>query len=217
MSSLIVPRSWFEQWREPQDFFLKTDNCMEQFEPDVILGMPGVQHLFDAYVGGFFARIWNDHKPCKVCLVKDSFPDAQLRDADCTLDLEITMADKKDRKMAAEHRRLRELREKGELAAEPTDYEKDREYALEAVPRVCEQKVRKYLGSPASDRRVQANLLIYVNFSTLAGFVLSDNEMADLTERWRCNFLSIWLLCGARLFRPWPTRVALSATSNPLD
>ena len=104
VTNLIVPKSWFETWRQPGDFFRKTDECMGQFEPDVILGMPGVQHLFDAYVAGLFARIWNDYQRCKVRLVESEFPDAQLRDAKGTLDLEITLADRKDRKMALEHR-----------------------------------------------------------------------------------------------------------------
>ncbi len=54
---LIVPKEWFEIWRSPREFFRKTDECMGQFEPDEILSMTGVQHLFDAYVAGLFARI----------------------------------------------------------------------------------------------------------------------------------------------------------------
>ncbi len=57
MPELIVPKEWFEIWRSPREFFRKTDECMGQFEPDEILSMTGVQHPFDAYVAGLFARI----------------------------------------------------------------------------------------------------------------------------------------------------------------
>ena len=82
---------------------------------------------------------------------------------------------------------------------------------------MCRQKVKKYLGSVRSNRRVDAYLLIYVNFSTLAGAVLSDEEMVKLTKPWKDNFLSIWLHCGARIFRSWPSPLAFSATTDPAD
>ncbi len=189
---------------------------MGQFEPDVIFGMTGVQHLFDAYVAGLFARIRNDHRSCEVRLAEGDFPDAQLRDTEGTLDLEITMADGKDRQMAAEHRQIRELRERGEVPTLPIDRERDRGYALEAIPRVCAQKVKKYLGSEQSDLQVPETLLIYINFSTLADPILSDEEMVKLTEPWRHNFPSIWLLCGASIFRAWPSPQTLSALTDPI-
>ena len=114
MTKQVVPESWFKEWRDPRIFYRKVDECMGQFKPDVLLGMSGVQHLFDAFVGGLFARIWNDHSPCEIRLVDDAFPDAELRDADGILGLEVTMADRKDRKMAVEHRERREIRERGE-------------------------------------------------------------------------------------------------------
>lgn len=213
----LTPKPWFEEWREPRDIFLAADHSMELFEPDEILGLAGVQHLFDAYVSGLFARIWNEHSPCEVKLSEGDFPDAQIRDEGGTLDLEITMADKKDRRMAAEHRKLREMREDGELPTLPIDPDEHRQYALEAVPRVCGEKARKYLGSSDTDRQVQAHLLVYVNFPTLAGPVLCDEEMVQITEPWRHNFLSIWLLCGARIFRAWPTPRELTATTDPIN
>ena len=189
---------------------------MSQFAPDEILAMTGVQHLFDAYVAGLFARIWNDHKPCEVKLVSSDFPDARLRDNEETLDFEITMADKKDRKIAAEHRHLREKRERGQVPVLPINSDRDRKYALEAVPRVCRQKVRKYLGRDHSDGLVPTNLLIYVNFPTYAGPTLSDEEMLRLTEPWKDNFLSIYLLCGFRIFQAWPHSDELCAITDPL-
>ena len=97
--SLIVPKRWFENWHQPAEFYRKADDCMGQFESDVILGATSVQHLFDAYVAGLFARIWNDHRCCKVRLAGGDFPDAQLRDEGGVIDLEITMADRKDRRI----------------------------------------------------------------------------------------------------------------------
>lgn len=190
---------------------------MEQYEPDELLGMTGVQHLFDAYIAGLFARIWNDHQSCKVRLVPSNFPDAQCRDDNATLDLEITMADRMDRQMALEHRRLREARERGDITSQPIDRDGDRTYALEAVPRVCSAKAKKYLGKEISDQRVEVDLLIYLNFSTLAGPVLTHEEMVDLTKPWRNNFRSIWLLCGARVFRAWPSPRTFAANTDPFS
>jgi hypothetical protein len=190
---------------------------MGQFKADKILGRPGVQHLFDAYVAGLFARIWNDHHTCSVRLAADQFPDAQLCNANGTLDLEVTMADQKDRRMAVEHRLLREKRERGEVPVQPIDRDRDKMYALEAVPRVCRQKVKKYLGKECSERQVKVSLLIYVNFSNIDGCVLSDGEMEDLTTPWKDNFTSIWLLSGARIFRPWPSRMTMAALSDPIN
>src|SRR5262249_40293936 len=127
-----------------------------------------------------------------------------------------TMADQKDRRMAQEHRLWRERRERGEVAALPIDRDRDREYALEAVPRVCRQKVKKYLGSTETSDRVRVALLIYVNFSNLAGSVLTDEDMKALTEPWRDNFKAIWFLSAVRIFRAWPSALAMQAMSDPL-
>ena len=108
MNRNIAPKTWFEQWRGPREFFRRADECMGEFDPDAILGMPEAQHLFDAYVVGLFARIWNDYHACSVRLVRDTFPDAELRDNSGVLEIEATMADQKDRRMAQEHRLWRE-------------------------------------------------------------------------------------------------------------
>lgn len=213
----LTPKPWFEKWRDPREFFLAADRSMELFKPDEILGLAGVQHLYDAFISGLFARIWNEHSPCDVRLLEDKFPDAQLQHKGGTLDLEITMADRKDRRMAVEHRKLRAMREDGELFTLPFDWDEHRQYALEAVRRVCGEKARKYLGSSDSDRQVQVHLLVYVNFPTFASPVLSNKEMVQITEPWRHNFQSIWLLRGARLFRAWPTPHELTATTDPTN
>lgn len=212
----LVPKSWFEEWHEPRSFFSATSNCMEQFEADEILRMPNVQYLFDAYVVGLFARIWNDHNVCTVRLLPGDFPDAEISDREGKYPIEITLADRANRRMAEEHRLWREQRQRGEPSWRPINREQDREYALEAIPRACRNKVEKYLGSPHSDRAVPVALLLYVNFSTILGPVLTDQEMADLTAPWKGNFTAIWLLCGAIAFRPWPTPSAMSAVSDPL-
>lgn len=212
----LAPKKWFEEWRDPRIFFNATSDCMNQFEADEILRMPNAQYLFDAYVAGLFARIWNDHKSCKVRLLPDDFPDAEISDLDGIHPIEVTLADRADRRMAEEHRIWREQRERGESSSRPIERDKDREYSFEAIPRACRNKAEKYLGSSPSERTVPVSLLLYVNFSTLFGPVLTDEEMVDLTAPWKKNFLAIWLLCGARAFRPWPTPSSMSAVSDPL-
>lgn len=185
---------------------------MEACEPDEILGMPEAQYLRDAYVAGLFGRIWDDHSKCEIQLIDADFPDAQLRDTDHELMLEITIADRKGRRMVLEHR---QRRERGESTVLPIDREQDREHAIEAIPRAIGQKVEKYFGNRISNRRVAADLLLYVNFSTLLGPLLSNNEMVELTRPFAANFNAIWLLLGARIFRPWPTQLTYSALNDP--
>jgi len=168
--------------------------------------------LRDAYVAGLFAEIWEDHHRCEVRLVPalDQFPDAQLREASAPMDFEITIADKHDRRMFAEHREWAEMLKRGQ--SPPVEDTKSRqESAREAIPRVCQEKVRRYFGAPHSDGLVQANLLVYVNL----GAVLLPNEMVKLTEPWRKNFLSIWLLAGSDAVCTWPALQILKAVQDP--
>ncbi|HEY2889479.1 MAG TPA: hypothetical protein VGJ31_02570 [Dongiaceae bacterium] len=97
----------------------------------------------------------------------------------------------------------------------PIDLIRDKERAFEALPRVCRAKAKKYLGTEESSRSINVALLIYLNFSTLLGCVLSDQEIIKLTAPWKNNFASIWILAGARAFRAWPSPAAYPAVSDP--
>jgi hypothetical protein len=143
----ILPKKWLTQWRTPQEFFHATEECLGKFESDESLGRTDLQHLRDAYVVGLFARILNDHFRCWVRLVSDEFPDAQVKCGDRPLDIEVTMADEKNRRMVQEHRQWREQRERGMSTTLPIDPTRDKERAFEAVPRVCRAKAKKYLGT----------------------------------------------------------------------
>jgi hypothetical protein len=214
-----LPRSWFTKWREPRKFFLAARRSAFAFEKvDELLSRPDLQYLREAYVAGLFASIWNDYKACQVRLISDRFPDAEVRDDKDHLMFEVVLADKKGREIAKEHRLHREAEERyGRPILVPMEplntMQKD---ARDAIARACSGKVKKYLGQLDSTRKIDAHLLIAANFNTLHdGPVISHEEMGLITEPWRENFKSIWVLLEVSIYRLWPTRLTMSAINDP--
>ncbi len=187
------PRTWFEEWREPSEFFRAADEGVKTF---FVADKAPLQYLRDAYVAGVFARIWRDDQgPCEVRLVPDAskFPDAQLRARYVCLDLEVTMALKKCKKMFEEWREGRARAKQGEFAPAEA-YEQRRASAREAIPRAVGKKAAKHYAEPPT-------LLVYAD----DGRALSAEEMARLTEPWKNCFAAIYLLCGMDVVMAWPT------------
>jgi hypothetical protein len=189
------PRTWFEEWREPGEFYhaaaegVRTFFCTDTTPP---------QYLREAYVVGVFGWIWRDDRgPCEVrLLAAGGFPDAQLRADGVHLNLEITMALAKDKEMFKEWRELRAKTKRGEII--PAESAEQRAaIAREAIPRVVGQKAAKrYAGS------ARPTLVVYSDDA----LALSDKEeMARLTEPWKDEFEAIYLLCGMDVVRTWPT------------
>jgi hypothetical protein len=94
----IMPRTWFEKWREPGEFYRAADKglailCTELRRNERIKFSPP-QYLVDAYHARMFARIWRDDQgPCKVRLAPEDPPDALLKPTSGSdLNIEITMA-----------------------------------------------------------------------------------------------------------------------------
>lgn len=206
---MIFGRSWFECWRDPQEFFCK---AWEQIKPITPRGPP--QHLRDAYVAGLFARFWNYYRSCEVRLFDGQFPDAQLRESENTSELEIVTADKRDRRTWKEQNELAEMLKRGEFP--PVDCpEKRRNDALEAIPRMVKQKAeRHYSPSP--------NLLVYLMISQtpmVSYPLITVDEMAGLTEPYKNDFKSIWLLSEKEHVRVWPRRkiLAVPTDQDPFD
>ena len=190
------PRSWFEEWREPGEFYRAANEGLQTFFCTDTTPEP---YLRDAYHAGVFARIWRDDQgPCEVRLVPEpeKFPDAQLRSesGDTCLDIEITIARKKGSRMFKE---LRELRELGFVPAE--SLEELQASAREAIPRVVKEKADKRY-SESKD----ITLLVITNGS------LSAEEMARLTEPWKNCFHAICLLSLMDVVMAWPELCVLS-------
>lgn len=188
------PRKWFEEWREPGEFFDAADEGVKTF---FVADRAPCQYLREAYVAGVFARIWRDHcGPCEVQLVpaREKFPDAQLRTGHTCLNLEITMALKKGKMMFKEWRELRAKSKRGEIVmAETTEQRQDS--AREAIPRIVGQKASKQYAGGAP-----TTLLVYTD----DGRALSTQEMAGLTKPWKDSFAAIYLLCGMDAVMAWP-------------
>jgi len=133
-------RSWFECWRDPPEFFT-TAHCKILSIP---LGLSVPNYLGEAYVAGLFARIWSDYSECKVRVRliprPDQFPDSQLDDAGNILDLEIVIADRKERRMFAEHAEWERMRLRGEiplvLSSGEVETQQRQAQAREAISRV---------------------------------------------------------------------------------
>jgi hypothetical protein len=153
------------------------------------------QYLRDGYVAGAFARVWRDDQgSCTVRLVQNEalFPDAQLKIEGACLDLEITMALDKDKKMFEEWSELRDKAKRGEFVLAKT-FEQRRASALEAIPRRCKEKSEKQYATPPT-------LVIHTD----DGLAISAEEMAHLTEPWKDRFAAIYLLCGMDAVMAWP-------------
>ncbi len=194
------PRKWFEGWHEPNAFHRAAHNGVIAFyeaDKDV------PHYLSEAYIAGVFARIWRDDRvQCEVRLVpkEEKFPDAQLRADNACLDLEVTMALKKSKKMFEEWREGRARAKQGEFAPAEA-YEQRRASAREAIPRAVGKKAAKHYAEPPT-------LLVYAD----DGRALSAEEMARLTEPWKNCFAAIYLLCGMDVVMAWPTLRVLRGT-----
>ncbi len=193
------PRKWFEEWREPGEFFDAADEGVKTF---FVADRAPCQYLREAYVAGVFARIWRDDcGPCEVRLVpeREKFPDAQLRIGHTCLNLEITMALRRDKEMFKGWQELRAKTKRGEIVRAETA-EQRQASAREAIPRVVGQKAGKQYAGDAP-----ITLLVYTD----DGRALSAQEMARLTEPWKDRFAAIYLLCGMDAVMAWPKRRVL--------
>lgn len=187
------PRRWFEEWREPGEFYQAANSGLGRLSDENSISSPQHQYLRDAYYAGVFARVWRDDQgPCKVRLIpeRQQFPDAQLRfqSGHPCLDIEVTIARKSGSRMFEEPRELRK-----EGFATVQSIEELEASAREAIPRVVREKAEKHY---SGGKRI--SLLVITNGS------LSAEEMACLTECWRDHFEAIYLLCGMDVVRAWP-------------
>jgi hypothetical protein len=145
-----MPRSWFDSWRDPQKFFRAA------WEQRLLTRCVPPQYIRDAYVAGLFARISHYYIMCEVRLVSKrlEFPDAQLREGEDTIDLEIVIADTRGRPIWKEQQKFLQMYKRGELL--PINCpEKRRNDLLEAIPRVVKQKAERHYAPPP-------NLLVYL-------------------------------------------------------
>jgi hypothetical protein len=198
-----MPRDWFECWRDPSDFF-----CTAWQQIKSTIGSVQPQYIEEAYIAGLFACIWNYHNTCKIRLLADIFPDAQLNVSGHLIDLEIVTADRYGRKRWKEQKEIIESFKRGNLV--PTDCpEKLRDEALSAIPRAVRKKAKRHYSTPP-------HLLVYsmiVQTPEVTYPLFSVDEMAALTEPYKANFESIWVLSGIENVMLWPERKILSVPS----
>lgn len=212
----MILRTWFECWRDPAQFFCTAWEQIRQ------AGNVPPQYLRDAYVAGLFARIWNCHERCEVRLFAepDRFSDAQLRTEHHTMNIEIAIVDKQDRRTWAEHREWVEMSKRGEVL--PADSPEQRfDNAREAIPRILKKKVGHYLGNSAA-KMGSVHLVLYLmqgQTPIVSDPVITADEMELLAKPYNGRFESIWVLRGIENVRLWPERKILAATPghDPFD
>lgn len=203
MCGVQKQRRWFEEWRSPVEFFRAADEGLSRcFVADRV----PPQFLREAYPAGLFACIWQDaREPCRVRLVpqNETFPDAQLKAEDVTLDLEVTMALRMGRRMFEEWRDMRRKFDRGEMILSETSKVR-RAIAREAIPRVVRKKADKHYAVPPT-------LLVLSD----DGRALSAEEMRQLTEPWKDRFAAIYVLSGLDAVKTWPKMAILRAKTPP--
>jgi hypothetical protein len=192
-------RKWFEEWREPSEFFRAADEGVKTF---FVADKAPCQYLREAYVAGAFARIWRDDRgPCEVRLLrKGGSPDAQFKAEGLCLNLEITMALAKDKKMFEEWPEQRAKAKQGQVVL-AQNCEQRQASAREAIPRVIAKKAAKHYAVPPT-------LLIYTD----DGRALTAPELARLTMPWKDRFLAIYFLLGMDVVEAWPVLRVLRGT-----
>jgi hypothetical protein len=180
----IMPRTWFEKWREPGEFYRAADTGLailcKELACDERRKFSPPQYLCDAFHAAWFARVWRDAQgPCKVRLAPEDPPDAQLKPA-----MALPDGYRPYIEMAEVHR-----------ATSPkpitTTDEEHRERRRGAIAAA----VRKKCGKPYP---ADTTLVIVADAS------LSCEEMKRLTEPAKDCFAAIYLLCDMDVVRAWP-------------
>jgi hypothetical protein len=180
------PLIWFEQWRGPSAFL---QEARAGVRACFCAGEDVPHYLSEAYVAGAFAQIWRDARgPGKVRLHRGVFPDAQFRSEGVCLNLEITMALPKEKKMFKEWRESKQ----GQIILAASG-EQRQASAREAIPRVVRRKASKGYAEPPS-------LLVYSDDARS----LTDRELARLTKPWKDKFPAIYILSGMDVVQTWP-------------
>jgi hypothetical protein len=203
-------RDWFECWRDPSVFF-----CTAWQEIKSHIGSSPAQYLEEAYIAGLFARIWHYHANCEVQLLADTFPDAQLKSSGLPFDLEIVTADSPGRRRSEEQREIVESYKRRGVVVVADSPQARRRLALDAIPRAVKEKARRHYS-------MAPHLLVYsmiVQTPEASYPLFSADEMAELTEPYKANFQSIWVLSGFENVMLWPTRKILSVPlyEDPFD
>ncbi len=195
--SVVKPRAWFENWRDPREFHRTAHrSIIAHALKTEATGAQTPQYLSEAFPVGALGVAWGDTlSPCKVRLELESaeFPDAHLSAKDESLLIEVTMALTEGRPLFKELREWEAKFKHGEIVTSLGSQER-RANARKAIPMACMKKVHK-------DYAVPPDLLVYL----VQGADLSIEEQVELTRENHAKFKSVWLLNGLEVVRTWPS------------
>lgn len=200
-----VPPAWFDRWWEPEEFFRAVVNYIGSLpSPDDVVTAPRYQRVREAYVGGFFAMIRDQHAdaPVRVKLEADRFPDVNVRISDSMLLFEVVEVQRPDRRRGDEYREDADRAARGlpprVRSADPLF---EQRAAALGIANALESKAsRHYHPAP--------RLLVYVNLWLISN--MDDTLLNDIREAatpYRDAFPELWLLWKANVIRCWPDPV----------
>ena len=181
------------RWQHPPVF---QDAALRLIDIDAgdLFGDPKNQFRMEAYIAGEFAIIYNKHESCQVRLTEDGLYDFELQTGEGVVGFQAVEADQESRRRGDEYRNKPE-------SSKAIDVDLDKEYddARNAIQRVLGQKAARHY-SP------RVNIVVYVNLF----FDDGEGQCARLTEPWKDDFESVWLLrTPNRLIRAWPSILIL--------
>jgi len=159
-----------------------------------------------------FGTIRSQSTPCSIRLVKNTFPDFELRFDERIEQFELTEADAiEGRQRGKEYRKAAAERAAGlRPPAEPFDASERQRAALRTIPIAIERKAAKHY-------RPAPHLLIYINCAPLFGRLpLTEEPAIQIVTPWGERFVSIWLLWGSYAVRLCPNPAKIGARDLPV-
>lgn len=205
-SHMVQSRHWFEEWREPNEFF---DAAHRINDPELgvptshFLGKNQYKYIREAWVAGNFAAILATKNTIRVKLGADSDGvDFHILANGEDMPFQQTEALRPGRKRTLEYQKV----ENGEAPA-TSEFSPDAELA--AIP----ESLRRAIKGKADRRPTpKPHLLVYVNLETF-GDMLPTGQLVLLTRPWKDSFQSIFLLWANKVVRCWPLRTRESVSS----
>jgi hypothetical protein len=156
--SFEPPADWFGCWWDPERLLNAVRRHNEAVPAEEQFGRPELKPLSEAYAAAMFGTIRSQSAPCSIRLIRDGFPDFELRFAARVDQFELTEADREGRRRGDEYREAAALRAMG-LRPTPEAFDplEQQRAALPAAALAIQRKAAKHY-------RPAPHLLVYVNF-----------------------------------------------------
>jgi hypothetical protein len=182
---------WLSEWHTPAEMAQCVDSLMDRLGSADLFNQPGLEWLRDAWGAATFGALRN---ASSARLVREPWPDFEVRVDGRVEAFEFTEADLEGRRRGAEYR------DAGE-GVEDDPLEEWIERANQVPARLKDAAERK----AAKRYPVSASLLIYLNINEY-GIRQAEIEacFGPTTDCARDAFKSVWILWKQRAYEVWP-------------